>query len=326
VSIVAAMVRAYRETVAAIAAGRPPEPIDPTSPVLADLLRRSTRDRGATATLTELTVRTATERTLTRGPLDPTEPTRALASLADPVRARVEELVRGYEAELPVALPPGFLRVKDAAREFGSGVSSWPRVRLLLLVEGATSSPDDDLVLEAKELGDAVWPPAFPPLAKAVKNGERVVRSAHRAFSSRAVEPLWQTATWLGLEWQVRRETAAQKSVRVARWIGPLGTPEALTGLGKALGQRLGRVHAGSASDRELEALRAIDRAIGESTEEFVREEVSTAVTAARQLREDSRHLRIARELRGPLLGFPAVPDSIHAIDFLALVGVPPTP
>lgn len=325
-SIIADLLRAYRETIAAIAAGRPPEPVDLTSPIVADLVRRATRDRGASATLTELTVRNGTERTLKRGPLDPAEPTQALVSLPEPFRARVDELVRSYEAELSIALPPGFLHVKDAVREFGSGVSSWPRVRLLLLLEGATTSPEDDVVLEAKELGDAAWPPAFPPLTKAATNRERVARSAHRAFSSASVEPLWQSANWLGLEWQLRRESAAQKNVRVARWVGPLGTPEALIGFGKLLGQRLARVHAGAATDRELDAVRAIDGAIGESTEDFVREEAAVAITTSSQLRDDLRHFRSARERFGPLLGFPVASDSLPAIDLRALVGVPPTP
>lgn len=52
--------------------------------------------------------------------------------------------------------PPSFFQIEDAARELGSGVASFPRVRVLVLVRGPTASPDDDVILpEIKELGGA---------------------------------------------------------------------------------------------------------------------------------------------------------------------------
>ena len=324
--IVAALLTGYRETIHEFAANRVPEPIDLATPIIADLIGRSTRDAGSRATLAELTVLDGTERLLKRGAPDPTEPTQAMVDVPAALRGGIADLVRNYQARLPVVLPPGFLHVKDVARTFGSGVSSWPRIRLLLLVEGATSSTEDDIVLEAKELGDAPWPPAFPPLSAAATNRDRVNRSAHRAFSSTAVEPLWQTTDWMGIEWQLRRETESQKSVRVARWVGTLGTPEALMAFAKELGHRLACVHGRPLLDRQTNAMRVIDATIAEAPDAFVSEEVSNAIESANGLRDDLRHLRSARARLGPLLGFFPGEASSVPIDFAALVGVPPTP
>lgn len=325
-TIIAAAVEAYATTIRALASDQAVAPIDLASPVLADLVRRASRDRGPGATLGERTVVRAGARTLVRGAPDPSEPTQALADMPPLLRARVHELVDAYARTLPLALPAGYLSVKDAAREFGAGVASWPRVRLLLLVEGPTASPDDDVILEAKELADAPWPAAFPPLSTASTNQERVAWAAHRAFSSSAVEPLWQRASWLGIEWQIRRETEAQKSVRVERLVGPLGTPEALEALARALGQRVAYVHAGGSGTRETAALTAIAAAIGSSTLPFVEEQVRVARASAVRLREDLAHFRNALASRGPTLGFSSVTTEALPIDFAALLGTPPSP
>jgi hypothetical protein len=226
-----------------------------------------------------------------------------------------------YESALPLTLPPGFLTVKDVTRVYGSGVASWPRVRLALLVEGPTTALEDDVILEAKELADSSWPAAFPPLVHGTSNAERVRRLARGAFRSDRVEPLWQTLTWRGIDWQVRRDSEGNKTVRVARLVGALATSEALEGLGHALGATLARIHYGREGPSAEAA--AIMAAIALAPEDFVREQATIGVSMALRTRDDHAAFRRAVDAGGRLLGFPTTIQESMPEGFRALIGAP---
>jgi hypothetical protein len=225
-------------------------------------------------------------------------------------------------------LSPGFLRVKDVVREFGSGVASSPRMRFIVLTEGPSSGPEDDVLFEVKELGDTPWPAFFPPLSGAATNAERVRTFAHRAFSSANVEPLWQAVPWLGLDWQVRREAEANKTLRTARLVEELGTPEALASLGRALGFTLAAIHSGGSGAREDAAIAAIAAAIGADLDGFVAEQVRVGVAGGARVEEDWRLFQRALVKRGPTLGFRPAAGDVPSPDVRSLLGTPlaPTP
>jgi uncharacterized protein (DUF2252 family) len=320
-AVAAASARGYVAGLRARANGAPVPQVDWTTPILADLAKRTKRDAGVGKELATLTTVDAGVRRLRRGTLDPEQPWQALGDVPRSIADGVPELLASYEAMVPLALPAGFLGVKDVAREYGSGVASWPRIRLVVLVEGPTAAVEDDVVLEVKELADTSWPASFAPFVSARTNVERVRRHAHAAFSSEAVEPLWQAVPWRGLEWQVRRESEGNKTVRVARMTGASGTAEALAALAFALGETVARVHFGrgpTSSEAQV-----IGDAVARDVEGFVQEQAAIGRTWSFAAELDHRAFKEALRARGPALGFPLVAAEPLAIDFGALVGAP---
>jgi uncharacterized protein (DUF2252 family) len=320
-AVAAATTRGYLAGLGARASGLPVPPVDWTTPILADLLRRTTRDTAVGKELAELTVVEGSVRRFRRGAPDPSEPWQGYVDAPRTITARVPDLLKRYEATLPLRLPPGYMTVKDVVREFGSGVASWPRMRMAVLVEGPTAAPSDDVILEVKEIGDVSWPAAFPPFVSARTNAERIRLHAHAAFASDAVEPLWSTVEWEGLDWQIRRETEGNKSVRVARMVGALGSAPALAGLGCALGQTLARTHFGRSGVSE--EARAIAAVALRDAEGFVTEQATIGASAAAAVDVDRSAFRAAIRERGRALGFPLIASEPLAPDLAALVGAP---
>lgn len=137
-------------------------PLAAASPLLDDALARGQRGLAESAGLADFTVfDSAGARRLKRGEFG----ARPLPFVVDEALVdAAPEVVAGLTAALPtlvdslaggVAVTPEMLRVKDIARRWGSGVSSYPLLRYYVLVEGPTPQPDDDWLLEAKEAPDA---------------------------------------------------------------------------------------------------------------------------------------------------------------------------
>ena len=127
-----------------------------------DALARGQRGLAENAGLADFTeVDAAGRRHLKRGEFE----ARPLPFVVDDALVdATPDVVAGLTAALPtlidslaggVAVAPEMLRVKDIARRWGSGVSSYPLLRFYILVEGPTSDLDDDWLLEAKEAPDA---------------------------------------------------------------------------------------------------------------------------------------------------------------------------
>jgi hypothetical protein len=146
---------------------------------------------------------------------------------------------------------------------------------------------------------------------------------ARAAFSSDAVEPLWQAVSWRGLEWQVRREAAGNKDVRITRMTGALGTTEALTGLALALGETLARVHYGRSSTSPEAGV--IARVVLRDVDDFVSEQAAIGALWSRAAELDHRAFRRALRTSAPAFGFPLVPSETLPTDLGALVGAPLT-
>ena len=98
----------------------------------------------------------------------------ALLPLNDRERLIIEEVTRSLHAQ---GLNVG--QLKDSARRYGQGVSSYPLMRFYLLFEGPSSTLDDDQLWEVKELGDRPVPSGlslYPPRQFGAQ-GERVVQA-----------------------------------------------------------------------------------------------------------------------------------------------------
>lgn len=322
-----AIADAYAETIAALAEGAPPSRLDGpgSEPILADLFARSTRDLAARAELAELTeVDDAGLRRLRRGPLDPEDPQAFLGELPTFARGDVDAAIAAYRDTLVAPPSPEALRVLDAAREFGSGVASWPRLRVLVLVAGATPAADDDEILEIKELADSGARAWFPPGLLARDVGARIRRVSRLAWARDDAEARWGTSQWLGLPVQIRREAEGQKNVRVARWVGTRGTVEAIRGAGATLARLVARIHAVRLEG--VDAAGPISAAVRRDPRGFADEQAAACIAYATQVEDDHGRFVEALRARGPTLGVVPAPGDAPRPDFAAVLGAPPAP
>jgi uncharacterized protein (DUF2252 family) len=299
-----------------------------SSVILADLLRRSSRDASRRAELASLTILEGGRRRFVRGAPDPEDGQNVLADLPAFARDALPDALAMYRRSLLVPVAEDELVVLDAVREHGSGVASWPRLRVLALVRGPSDAPDDDVLLEVKELADSQTSVTVPPFVYADGVERRVVDAARAAWARPDAEPWWGSTRWLGFPCQVRIETEAHKSLRVTRMQGPLGTPAALAELARALGTIVARVHTTDrrAPDLARERARAIAEVIEAAPEDFADEQADAGVALAQGALQD--HVAFVHALRalGLRLGLPVSPEDAPRQDLALLYGTPPPP
>jgi uncharacterized protein (DUF2252 family) len=323
-SIARAAAESYATAIRALAAGAPRARVTDGGgePVIVDLF-----DRSAQGTLdrTELENTTLADgkRRLKRGVLDPTVPYQSWADLPPDAYAALPAAVAAYRDTLVKPPPPEFFTLLDAVRVFGSGVASWPKVRVILLVRGPTDDPGDDVLLELKELGDAGVAKAYPPGVFFDDNPERVRSISRAVWAIPDADPLWGTTRWLGLDCQIKTESEGEKTVRVKRLDGKRGTPEAITGLARTLGALLARVHAAKPGDG-TDPASAIAAVIGNDAEAFADEQADVAETYAAQVLADWPRFAAALAELGQRLGIPLDPADAPRPDLAALYGTPP--
>lgn len=295
------------------------------NPLLVDLFRRGNRDlesRDELAQLTELDGNG--QRHLLRGPPDSSDPQEVLADLPSWAYAALPAVLTEYRESL--IFPPSVeaLQLLDAARLFGKGVASWPRLKILLLLRGDTDAPDDDLILELKELGDSGVAGWRPPGVYYDSVQERVRMTTWRLWSHPDAEPLWGTASYFGFPVQLRRESEAQKTLRTDRFEDAEGTPESIIGLAHILGGLLAEMHSKPSPVSEAPA-KAIAERIGTRDAEFSEEQLRVATAYADQVTRDLTDFRRALSDLGPDLGVPRS-GSGSSPDLAALLGAPPSP
>jgi hypothetical protein len=242
--------RATRDALVALAAGGPFERATDAgdSGILKDAFLRSQKDLKDREELEELTVLEGDHRRLVRGPPDPAEPSEALADLPANALAALPGALERYRSTLLAPPPAEHFQVLDAARVFGKGIASWPRVRILILVRGASHAADDDVILELREIGDSTVAGWYPPGEHYDSVGARIIATSRAAWARPDAAPLWGVTSLLGLPCQVRWESEGQKTLRVRRLVGQLGTAEAIIALGRRLGALQARVHGADAS------------------------------------------------------------------------------
>lgn len=300
----AAAARSYATTLIALNAGEAPERVvgPGASPVMSDLFRRSTRDLAAKAELTALTEVTDGARRFRRGVVDPAEPTQHLGELPPTVRAALPDALRRL----------GEVEVLDAVREYGSGVASWPRVRLLVLLA-------DDVILELKELPESMLAGWYRPTLAALDTPTRVEAGARRAWFRPDADPRFFATTWLGLPVLVRTESEAFKNVRVSRLVGERASRASLLGLAQSEGALLARVHAAS----ERETVAAVAAQLERGPEVFADEQGAFAETHSAEVLVDFAHFQAALERLGGTLGITQDPRARAPDGAAALFGDP---
>ncbi len=318
-----ALAFAYAEEIAVLTGGQ--ERAGELSPgvVFEDLLERATEDRDARAELAELTVLEGDQRRLLRGPVDEDDPENVYLEPAPLVWELLPDVLMNYRAMLQAPPPAGYYTIKDVAREIGSGVASRARLRLIVLVEGESSSNDDDILLEVKELGDSGVRPAVFTDVSADSVTERIQLATEVCFTGEDAAPLWGTSSLAGLNVQVRLESKAEKSFRVARLIEELGTPSAIADLGRTLGRALARIHAGT-EQLEPGTLARLQAAMQSNPEGFADEQAQAALVMAEGVFADHARFVDALATLGPTLGLsPRAEDALRG-EAGELAGDPP--
>lgn len=97
--------------------------------------------------------------------------------------AALPAVVASWRTSVQPEITASAANIKGVRRRLGAGVSSYPALRYYVLLEGATASLDDDLLIEVKESRDgiAVATPATLPSFAWNSNGERVATAQRLA-------------------------------------------------------------------------------------------------------------------------------------------------
>lgn len=282
--------------------------------ILEDLFSRAQEGLAERTELEELTTLENGRRQLRRGVLDPADPAERYLELPAWASAALPETLARYRQSLINPPESSYFEVLDAVRAVGSGVASWARVRVVLLVRGPTDDPADDVLLELKELNDSGLGGHYPPLVHYDDVAERIRSTSRAAWARPDAEPLWGTSEWLGFACQIKRESDAHKTIRVRRLVEERGTPEALESLARQLGELMARAHAAGSKNAEFVA-RDIAYMVGRDPDGFANEQADAGDRYAERVLADHALFRSLLEERGPHLGFaldtndPVAPD-----------------
>lgn len=311
--IARAAAEGYAQSISALAKGAPRARITEAGddPNLADLFSRADDDLLQRTELDTLTWLDNGRRRLLRGVLDPADPAEQYLDLPAWAIKTLPATLRQYRETLSHAPEPEYFHVLDAVRALGSGVASWARVRVVLLVRGPTDDPADDVLLELKELNDSGFGGLYPPAVHYDDVAERIRTTSRAAWAEPDAEPLWGTSEWLGFTCQIKRESDAQKTLRVRRMKEERGTPEALESLARHLGEVLARAHSATPKHAAWVA-RDVAAIVNRDPVRFVEEQADIGNDYASRVLADHALFRAVLEERGPRLGLPS--DEIDSL------------
>ncbi|MCS6898275.1 MAG: DUF2252 family protein [Myxococcales bacterium] len=320
----ATLARAYAAAVVAGEVGeiRPGE----VGVVIQKRLDSAAKDGTAREELDEFTRVSNGQRWLKRGITDPSDPREAL--LAAPP-AVVEALPQALSAYLPSLFrhdfPPGYFAIKDVARRCGQGVGSLTAVRFYVLIEGASPSVQDDVILQLKESPDASLDVDLAYGPPPSSQSQRVVERQRRLQSVPDADPHLGYTRLLDIPVVVSTITDFQKTVRVGDLEGRSAAD--LLRFASDFGHLLGRSHArGVTVNGELarEPLRAW---LAGREDAFAAETAAAAVAYADQVVADHQRFLALRRDFGPLLGLQDRPPNDTPSDLAARAVLdPPCP
>ena len=321
-NIARAVANGYSTTIAELAAGAEPRRQTEAdgNPIAIDLFDRGQGDWGTGEELDELTEVVDGSRRLLRGNIDGDDPDNVYLDVPPLVWERLPAAIERYRQSLLAPPPAAYFTLLDVARELGSGVASYPRVRIILLVRGPSDALDDDVILELKELIDSGTPGWIPPGVPFNTVQERVQQSARQLWARPDAEPLWGVSEFYGFGIQIKQESEGLKTLRTRRFRGAEGTPDAIAGLGALLGGLLARLH--GSSGPELTA--AIAAVIAGREQAFADEQASAALAYADQVEADWQHFQNALVRLGPRLGVEPKLADRPIPELQQLYGTPP--
>lgn len=321
---VRAVARGYADEIATLAAGAElramTADVDPGA-VLEYIFKKAAEDGAAREELTDYTRLVDGRREMYFGEVEPG----AMIALGDheqpvaadetvPASADEAALARmilaAYPACLEAPVPAEQLALKGLSRRLGAGVSSYPVLRLYALVEGPTAAPDDDVLLEIKEVFDAA---PFPGLARLPSqpfhdDATRVVRQQRAMQTSRTNDPLLGCARIGAMSFRVRDRTKYQRGVDLAKLAEKLAerdfTADDIVALADRGGRLLARSHVRAPKQDGEPALPALAAALRDDAEGFADETATFVAEYAEALADDYAEFRELLADVGPGLGY----------------------
>ena len=173
--------------------------------------------------------------------------------------------------------------VKLRARRVGAGVSSYPALRYNVLLDGPTTGPADDFVIELKEERDGVFlAGAIDQHAPAWSSpAARVADAQLRAHARADADALLGFADLGGLSLKVRDRAPYQRGLSHTA-IDALGKKDLLA-LGTLLGGRLASSHGASLNSQGVMGWTVIAPVIAGRQQELTDEVIATALAEAAQ-------------------------------------------
>lgn len=299
---VGALALAYADELQRLSAGRAPSSPELAGDGIEGRLRAKARADG-TARVRYRTHTTPTPegpRLVLGNALD--DDGRGLLALTELEARQVERLLDAWRAEAPA------IRIHDAARRYGQGVSSLPAVRYVALVDEGRDTADDDALVQLREVVD---PPLVPGLTTPALPGlyadqaDRVVQTAAALWTRPDADARYTALIDGGQTFKLSTWTAWHAAFDHHRIAADLRdhrtTPRDVEDFGAAIGRRIARAHALAPSlegPPPVEALAA--DTLGRT---FAAERVRDAEADLAALHRDHGLFTAARAELGPLLG-----------------------
>jgi uncharacterized protein (DUF2252 family) len=231
------------------------------------------------------------------------------SAVAMRVRALVEQW-RGTVRDRELATVAA-TRVIGIVRRWGAGVSSYALLRYYVLLAGPTAAPDDDVLLELKEVRD---PPPLPGLRRPIdapygSNGSRVVGLARELQGFVDDDPWAGWADDGGQSFRVRERSGYQNGFDIAELPAQLGAGEwsmdDVVEFAATSGRVLARSHARARRARGTPAGAALAHAIGDG--DALVDDVAAFVDRYGAIAlDDHRRLGELIASHGPDLGYGA--------------------
>ena len=309
--------RGYAEEFAAERAGAPPLAIRAQAgfgAIIDDLLRRAKRDGDVFEELLDYTRLEGDARVMFYGAVEERAAPDVIGDEVFALTAQELEIVQlglaRYPETLAVATPDAAMAFKGASRRYGAGVSSYPVLRFYVLVEGPTASPEDDWLLEFKEILNPNTLPGLVqwPQRRFRSNSERVVAHQRALQEGRFNDPLLGHYEAGPIPIRVRHRTKYQKGVAVDRIMEKLGEDEwsgaDVEAFARLAGRLLARTHGQAPT---LNGERGLDAVAGslEGHEEALAAEIERFVNAYGPATQgDAARLQRIIAEHGPLLGY----------------------
>lgn len=229
-----------------------------------------------------------------------------------PLRREEADLLDGALADWRESeAAPGTVRVLDRARRYGSGISSQPALRFAVLWDEGGDGPEDDHLLQIREVIDPPAPPgrALDQVALFRDNAERVEYAARTLWSRPDADPRaaglrargydLKSVSWMDWLQPIDHDKVAEE------WVEGDYAAEDLADLGATLGHVLAGTHARGETASGRSAARVIrgdlERGGGETA---LRAEVRAHAVEDRErlLRDHALFVELLRT-EGPLLG-----------------------
>ncbi len=221
-------------------------------------------------------------------------------------------LTEEEEEQLQALNVGGRYRILDAVRRYGTGIASFPAIRYTVLADTGSTGPEDDVLLNLRELVD---PPLLPRLGFQLFDSpsDRLVQLSQRLWTRPDADP-WLDGMDLGSisfkqgslsGWSHNFDHDDSAKLWEEHLIGQAD----LEGLAGFLGTALAGCHLRGGSMEGSAPIDILEGEIGGREQAFVEERVRDAQNDYAALANDYSLFLMALERYGPLLGAAAAED-----------------